>query len=128
MHTALRETPQSYALLHIQCDFLKSKGKTEWALALAKQAVNCAPSEFCTWAKLTECYIELGEWESALFTLNSCPMFTYNERDLHRMPTPARSHLPVKHFIAESGLLDEESARDNEVSGRNMDAHKRKRD
>lgn len=116
MHRAIQETPQSYALLHIQADFLRTKGKTEWALKLAKQAVNCAPSEFVTWAKLTECYIELGEWESALFTLNSCPMFTYNERDLHRMPTPARSHLPVKAFIAESGLLDEESARDNEVS------------
>ncbi|PWN98775.1 chaps-domain-containing protein [Tilletiopsis washingtonensis] len=115
MHRAIQETPQSYALLHIQADFLRTKGKTEWALKLAKQAVNCAPSEFVTWAKLTECYIELGEWESALFTLNSCPMFTYNERDLHRMPTPARSHLPVKAFIAESGLLDEESARDNEA-------------
>jgi Chs5-Arf1p-binding protein BUD7/BCH1 len=34
------------------------------ALKLAKQAVNCAPSEFATWAKLTEVYIELGEFES----------------------------------------------------------------
>lgn len=42
-------------------------------------------------------------------------MFTYNERDLHRMPTPARSHLPIKAFIAESGLLDDETARDNEA-------------
>lgn len=44
----------------------------------------------------------------ALLTLNSCPMFTYNERDLHRMPTPARSHLPIKDFIAASGILDDE--------------------
>jgi hypothetical protein len=42
-------------------------------------------------------------------------MFTFNERDLHRMPTPARTHLPVKKFIAESNILDEESARDNEA-------------
>lgn len=42
-------------------------------------------------------------------------MFTYNERDLHRMPTPARSHLPIKTFIAESQILDEDSARDNEA-------------
>lgn len=42
-------------------------------------------------------------------------MFTYNERDLHRMPTPARSHLPIKAFIAESQILDEDSARDNEA-------------
>ncbi|KAJ1025910.1 hypothetical protein NDA16_002536 [Ustilago loliicola] len=115
MHTAIKETPQSYALLHAQVDFLRSKGKFEWALKVAKQAVNCAPSEFITWAKLTECYIDLEQWESALYTLNSCPMFTYNERDLHRMPTPARSHLPVKTFITESGLVDEESARDNEA-------------
>ncbi|PWN49435.1 chaps-domain-containing protein [Violaceomyces palustris] len=115
MHSAIQQTPQSYALLHVQADFLRKKGKTDWALKLAKQAVNCAPSEFVTWAKLTECYIELGDWESALFTLNSCPMFTYNERDLHRMPTPARSHLPIKQFIAESGLVNEDSARDTEA-------------
>lgn len=35
-------------------------------------------------------------------------MFTYNERDLHRMPTPARSHLPMKEYIAASGILDDE--------------------
>ncbi|CCF50111.1 hypothetical protein NDA11_000852 [Ustilago hordei] len=115
MHTAIKETPQSYALLHAQVDLLRCKGKFEWALKVAKQAVNCAPSEFVTWAKLTECYIDLEQWQSALYTLNSCPMFTYNERDLHRMPTPARSHLPVKAFITESGLVDEESARDNEA-------------
>ncbi|KAK0549843.1 bud site selection protein [Tilletia horrida] len=107
--------PLSYALLHVQADFLRSKGKAEWALKLAKQAVNSAPSEFVTWAKLTELYIDLGEWDSALFTLNSCPMFTYNERDLHRMPTPSKSHLPIKNFIAESGLVNEESSRDNEA-------------
>lgn len=42
-------------------------------------------------------------------------MFTYNDRDLHRMPTPARSHLPIKQFIIESGLLDEEQGRENEA-------------
>ena len=36
-------------------------------------------------------------------------MFTYNERDLHRMPTPARSHLPMKDFILASGILDDET-------------------
>ncbi|CAH7685479.1 Chs5p-Arf1p-binding proteins-domain-containing protein [Phakopsora pachyrhizi] len=117
LHRALEEMPQSYSLLHVQCDFLRSKGGQyiEWALKLARQAVNCAPSEFVTWAKLTEVYIELGRYSDALLTLNSCPMFTYNERDLHRMPTPSRSHLPIKSFIAESQLLDEDSARDNEA-------------
>ncbi|QRV96077.1 hypothetical protein RhiJN_24095 [Ceratobasidium sp. AG-Ba] len=107
--------PPSYTLLHVQCDLVRQKGKKEWAVALARQAVNVAPSEFVTWAKLTECYIENGQFESALLTLNSCPMFTYNERDLHRMPTPARTHLPVRDFIRDSGILDEDSARDNEA-------------
>jgi hypothetical protein len=42
-------------------------------------------------------------------------MFTFNERDLHRMPTPAKTHLPIKKFIADSNILDEDSARDNEA-------------
>jgi len=108
MSSAIRENPQSYTLLHAQCDFLRSKGKLEWAAELAQQAVNCAPSEFVTWAKLTEVYIELGQYESALLTLNSCPMFTYNERDLHRMPPPARTHLPIKQFISDSQILEGE--------------------
>ena len=67
MGTAMKETPQSYLLLHIQCDFLRSKGKHEWALKLARQAVNCAPSEFVTWEKLTDIYIDLREYESVCF-------------------------------------------------------------
>ncbi|GAA5857855.1 hypothetical protein JCM8547_006006 [Rhodosporidiobolus lusitaniae] len=110
LQSALQNHPQSYSLLHVQCDFLRTKGKHDWALKLAKQAVNCAPSEFVTWAKLTEVNIELGRYTDALLTLNSCPMFTYNERDLHRMPTPARSHLPIKDFIAASGILDDENS------------------
>jgi hypothetical protein len=42
-------------------------------------------------------------------------MFTFNERDLHRMPTPLRTHLPIKGFIAASNILDEDSGRDNEA-------------
>lgn len=64
MSAAMKQTPQSYTLLHVQCDFLRSKGNHEWALKLARQAVNCAPSEFVTWEKLTELYIELGQYES----------------------------------------------------------------
>ena len=67
MGTAMKETPQSYLLLHTQCDFLRSKGKHDWALKLARQAVNCAPSEFVTWEKLTDIYIDLREYESVRF-------------------------------------------------------------
>ncbi|KAK8854711.1 hypothetical protein IAR55_003450 [Kwoniella newhampshirensis] len=115
MYSALEHNPQSYPILHAQCDLLLSKNKPEWAQQVAQQAVNSAPSEFVTWAKLTETYIELGQYDQALLTLNSCPMFTFNERDLHRMPTPVKTHLPVKKFIADSNILDEESARDNEA-------------
>ena len=64
MAAAIKQTPQSYTLLHVQCDFLRAKGNYEWALKLAKHAVNCAPSEFVTWEKLTELYIDLGDFES----------------------------------------------------------------
>lgn len=67
MSHAMKQTPQSYTLLHTQCDFLRSKGKLDWALKLAKQAVNCAPSEFVTWEKLTEIYIDMSQYESVRF-------------------------------------------------------------
>ncbi|KAJ4467004.1 Chs5p-Arf1p-binding proteins-domain-containing protein [Lentinula aciculospora] len=101
MASSIRQTPSSYTLLHAQCDLLRSKGKHDWAVKLARQAVNCAPSEFVTWEKLTECWIDLGEFESALLTLNSCPMFTFNGRDVHRNLTPARVHLPFARPIGE---------------------------
>ncbi|TRM60448.1 Chs5p-Arf1p-binding proteins-domain-containing protein [Schizophyllum amplum] len=101
MSQAMKQNPQSYTLLHAQCDFLRSKGKFEWSLKLARQAVNCAPSEFVTWEKLTELYMDLGEYESALLTLNSCPMFTYNGRDAHRNLTPSKVHLPFHRLIGD---------------------------
>lgn len=101
MAEAIKQTPQSYTLLHVQCDFLRSKGKQEWALKLARQAVNCAPSEFVTWEKLTDLYIDLGQYESALLTLNSCPMFTFNGRDSHRTLPSSRIHLPFHRQIGD---------------------------
>ncbi|KAH6887837.1 chaps family protein [Coprinopsis sp. MPI-PUGE-AT-0042] len=98
---AMKDTPQSYTLLHAQCDFLRSKGKFDWALKLARQAVNCAPSEFVTWEKLTDIYLELGQFESALLTLNSCPMFTFNGRDAHRTLPVSKIHLPFHKSIGE---------------------------
>ena len=64
MAAAMRQTPQSYTLLHVQCDFLRSKGQNQWALKLARQAVNCAPSEFVTWEKLADIYIDLMQYDS----------------------------------------------------------------
>lgn len=115
MAAAIRENPQSYTILHAQCDLLVTKGRIDWAVQLAKQAVNCAPSEFSTWAKLTELYTEMGNYDAALLTLNSCPMFTYNDRDLHRMPTTSKTHLPIKQFIADSRILDDYAPSDHEA-------------
>ena len=64
MNHAMNESSHTYTLLHVQCEFLRSKGKNEWALKLARQAVNSAPSEFVTWEMLTQVYIDLGEFES----------------------------------------------------------------
>ena len=64
MNNSLNDSNQSYTLLHVQCEFLRSKGKYEWALRLARQAVNSAPSEFVTWEMLTQVYIDLGEYEN----------------------------------------------------------------
>lgn len=133
MAAAMKQTPQSYTLLHVQCDFLRSKGKLDWAVRLARQAVNCAPSEFVTWEKLTELYIDLGQFESvrivlpwssrifiliimtqALLTLNSCPMFTYNGRDTHRNLQTVRVHLPFLRPIGEI-LPEKQKTADDEV-------------
>jgi len=75
----------------------------DWALECAKRSVTAAPSEFGTWAKLADIYVGMEQWDLALLTLNSCPMFTYQDKDAPRMPEPARILLPV---LPES-MLDE---------------------
>ncbi|KAJ3027208.1 UNVERIFIED_CONTAM: hypothetical protein HDU68_004258 [Siphonaria sp. JEL0065] len=96
LYESLKKNPSSYGLLLTQVDFLIGKNKLDMAANLAKMAVVSAPSEYVTWAKLTEVYIKMGDFESALLALNSCPMFSYCERDAHRMPVPARIHLPLR--------------------------------
>lgn len=92
-----------YSLLDCQSTFCQRKGRLDWALECAKRSVTAAPSEFGTWAKLAEIYVGLEQWDLALLTLNSCPMFTYQDKDAPRMPEPARVLLPV---LPES-MLDE---------------------
>ena len=103
MHDAIEQLPMDYSLLDCQSAFCQSKGRLDWALDCAKRSVTAAPSEFGTWAKLAEIYIGLEQWDLALLTLNSCPMFTYQDKDSPRMPEPARVLLPV---LPES-MLDE---------------------
>lgn len=100
----------------------------ELALKLAKLAVTYAPSEYNTWAKLAQVYIELEDYDSALLALNSCPMFTFCEKDSHRMPPPARTHLPLKPELpagkeedikktapGSGSVYDDNDPRENEV-------------
>ncbi|KAL4810021.1 Chs5p-Arf1p-binding proteins-domain-containing protein [Aspergillus unguis] len=103
MYDALQDVPMDYALLDCQASFCASKGEGEIALECAKRAVTAAPSEFSTWARLGEVYVSLEQWDLALLTLNSCPMFTYQDKDTPRMPQPSRIMLPI---LAES-MLDE---------------------
>lgn len=37
-------------------------------------------------------------------------MFTFNERDLHRMPPSLKTHLPIKPDIISSGIMEEDTA------------------
>jgi Chs5-Arf1p-binding protein BUD7/BCH1 len=102
-----------YALLDCQAAYCLSKGENEWALECAKRGVTAAPSEFSTWARLAEVYVALEQWDLALLTLNSCPMFSYQDKDSPRMPEPSRVLLPI---LAESALdeIDEGQPRQGE--------------
>lgn len=103
MYDALQDVPMDYSLLDCQATFCQEKGEGEMALECAKRAVTAAPSEFSTWARLGDVYVGLEQWDLALLTLNSCPMFTYQDKDSPRMPQPSRIMLPI---LAES-MLDE---------------------
>jgi len=84
-----------YSLLDCQATFLMSKGRSDLALEVARRSVVAAPSEFGTWARLADIYLKLEQWDMALLTLNSCPMFTYQDKDAPRLPEPARISLPL---------------------------------
>lgn len=103
LHDALQDVPMDYALLDCQAAFCQSKKEYEMALECAKRSVTAAPSEFSSWIRLAEVYVDLEQWNLALLTLNSCPMFTYQDKDSPRMPQPSRILLPI---LPES-MLDE---------------------
>ncbi|KAI5299869.1 Histone transcription regulator 3, partial [Ascosphaera pollenicola] len=95
LHDSLQDLPMDYALLECQTSFCESKNESEMALACAKHAVTAAPSEFNSWFRLAEVYTSMEKWDLALLTLNSCPMFTYTDKDLPRMPPPTKIKLPL---------------------------------
>jgi len=113
LHDSVQDIPMDYALLDCQAEFCLSKGEGELALDCAKRSVTAAPSEFSTWARLAEVYIALEQWDLALLTLNSCPMFSYQDKDSPRMPEPSRVLLPI---LPETALeeIDEGQPRQGE--------------
>ncbi|KAJ9653070.1 bud site selection protein [Neophaeococcomyces mojaviensis] len=114
LHDSIQDIPMDYALLDCQAAFCLSKGEGEMALECAKRSVTAAPSEFSTWARLAEVYIALEQWDLALLTLNSCPMFSYQDKDSPRMPEPSRVLLPI---LPETALdeIDEGQPRQGEA-------------
>lgn len=65
------------------------------AMGCADRSTIAAPSEFGTWARLAQVYVAMEDWENALTTLNSCPMFTYQDKDAPLMPEPKEVQLPI---------------------------------
>ncbi|KXX78503.1 Bud site selection protein 7 [Madurella mycetomatis] len=106
LHEAMRESPMDYVMLDTQAEFLLRKAQTattpeqkeerlRMALGCADRSTIAAPSEFGTWARLAEVYVAMEDWENALTTLNSCPMFTYQDKDTPIMPEPRDVNLPT---------------------------------
>lgn len=100
IYDATKRADIPFELLVVQSKFMASKEQYEKALYLAKFAVTRSPTEFEPWAHLALMYIEVQDYDSALLALNSCPMFSYHEKDAHRMPPPARVHLPLRNDVS----------------------------
>jgi tetratricopeptide (TPR) repeat protein len=115
LHEAIEELPMDYALLDCQANFLNKKGRADLAQEIAKRSVVSAPSEFGTWARLAEIYTGLEQWDLALLTLNSCPMFTYQDKDAPRMPEPLRVFLPTMPETLCDEIDDSQAASDIEL-------------
>lgn len=103
---SLADTPMDYVMLDTQAEFLLQKANSaatpeerEQRLKMAQKCADrstiAAPSEFGTWARLAQVYVAMEDWENALTILNSCPMFTYQDKDSPVMPEPKEVHLPT---------------------------------
>ncbi|KAH7127505.1 Chs5p-Arf1p-binding proteins-domain-containing protein [Dactylonectria macrodidyma] len=106
LHQALKETPMDYVMLDTQAEFLLKKAngaatpeireeRLKLALGCADRGTVAAPTEFGTWARLAQVYVAMEDWDNALTILNSCPMFTYQDKDTPLMPEPKEVHLPT---------------------------------
>jgi len=64
MCSALVANPLSHGFLVLQANYLLKKKRPDLAVELAKAAVNSNPSEYGTWATLTESYIAVNDFEN----------------------------------------------------------------
>ncbi|RDA85712.1 hypothetical protein CP532_0745 [Ophiocordyceps camponoti-leonardi (nom. inval.)] len=117
LYQSLQKTPMDHVMLDTQAEFLlrkASKAETaeikeerlRMALGCADRSTVAAPSEFGTWARLAQVYVAMEDWENALTALNSCPMFTYQDKDTPIMPEPREVNLPI---LADTRLDDIDS-------------------
>lgn len=106
LYQSIKQSPMDYFMLDTQAEYLVKKalnpnapdlkeGRLRMALECANRSIIAAPSEFSTWARLAEVYLAMEDWENALTTLNSCPMFTYQDKDAPLMPEPKDINLPT---------------------------------
>lgn len=124
LHESVKQSPMDYVMLDTQAEFLMQKAlnpsgaehkqeRLKMALGCADRSTVAAPSEFGTWARLAEVYVAMEDWENALTTLNSCPMFTYQDKDAPIMPEPRDIHLPT---LPETRLDEIDSEPDSKYS------------
>ncbi|KAG4304407.1 hypothetical protein PORY_002117 [Pneumocystis oryctolagi] len=113
LNESLKLNPVNYSSLILQAEYLMRKKCYDLALQCAKKAVNYAPSEFITWEVLTQVYIVLEDYKMALLTLNSCPIYTYYEKDSCRMPEPVKAHFPTPIDVDDYQLTPNEMYRNN---------------
>ena len=64
MCSALVANPLNHGFLVTQTKYLLQKNRPDLAVELAKAAVNANPSEYATWAILTEAYIAVDDFEN----------------------------------------------------------------
>jgi hypothetical protein len=126
LYQAIKHSPMDYVMLDTQAEFLLSKAlnpatpelkedRLKMALGCADRSTIAAPSEFGTWARLAQVYVAMEDWENALTTLNSCPMFTYQDKDAPVMPEPKEVNLPILNEARLDEIDAEQENRANEL-------------
>lgn len=113
-------TPRDANLLCLESKFCIKKNRLDLALNCAVAAVNAAPSEYEPWAQLAHVYIKKGDYEQALLTINSCPMFSFRDIDNVMMPEPAKLHYPLPQEGGMEELWTVDLSVDNDVEDPNL--------